>query len=253
MKIHLLSDLHLEVSNYLPHPQANAADVIVLAGDIWSKDYAIPWARTTWPDHRIVYVAGNHEFYHEDRAEVISSLRDSAKTHVVDFLDNDEVLIEGVRFLGCTLWTDFRLYGDKLRDDCMMLGERYLKDFSVIQEGESTFTARSSVNLHKASVEWLHMKLRRASFEGKTVVVTHHAPSWRSVVHRYQKDLLSACFASKLDDLMGFSALWLHGHMHDSIDYIESGTRVICNPRGYTRYVGGEENELFNPQLLIEI
>ena len=26
--------------------------------------------------------------------------------------------------------------------------------------------------------------------------------------------------------------LWIHGHTHDSFDYVVNGTRVVCNPRG---------------------
>lgn len=253
MKIHVLSDLHLEFSNYLPAPKANDADVIVLAGDIWSKDNAIPWARTTWPNHRIVYVAGNHEFYRSGRKHVLDMLRNSSKEYEVDFLENDEAIIDGVRFLGCTLWTNFQLFGDALRDDCMMMGSRCLNDFSVIQEGDSTFSVQDSITLHNESVWWLDMKLKRESFDGDTVVVTHHAPSWGSVMPWYQKDLLSACFASKLEQLMGFSKLWIHGHTHSSLDYQESGTRVLCNPRGYTRYPGEEENRHFNNELIVEV
>lgn len=89
-------------------------------------------------------------------------------------------------------------------------------------------------------------------FEGKTVVVTHHLPSMRSVAERYRHELLSACFASNLDHLLGYSALWVHGHTHDSFDYAAHGTRVICNPRGYCR-AGQPENRQFNPALVVEV
>lgn len=250
MKLLVLSDLHLEFSNLL-FP-ANDADVIVLAGDIWKGDNGIFWARAAWPDKEIVYVAGNHEFYGKNRLEVLARLRIAAKETGVHFLDNEEVVINGVRFLGATLWTDFKLFGEDLKMDCMLEGESSLNDFRLIEEGEWNFSAIDSINLHNESVTWL-TKAIREPFDGKTVVVTHHLPSADSVVARFKKDLLSACFASKLDHLMGKPVLWVHGHTHDNLDYEIRGTRVVCNPRGYCRYEGGGENADFNQNLIVEI
>ena len=253
MKIHICSDLHLEFSKLVPHSATQDADVIVLAGDIWLRDQAIPWARAAWPDKRVVYVPGNHEFYGAQRQDVLAMLRLSAQRHAVDFLDNDEVIIDGVRFLGCTLWTDFLLFGEDEKKNAMFDGQQALNDFRVIFEGEWHFSAQDSINLHQESVNWLEMKLKHEPFSGPTIVVTHHAPSWESVVPKYRHDLVSACFASRLDHLLGFSELWIHGHTHSSLDYMAGDTRVICNPRGYVRYEGGEENSDWNPSLLIDL
>lgn len=254
MKLHVCSDLHLEISNLRPHKATDSADVIVLAGDIWSGANGIHWARSTWPHQRIVMVAGNHEFYHRNIDETRAEMKAVAKAEGVDFLDNDEVVINGTRFLGATLWTDFQLFGENLREQCMFDGGRCLNDFRLIwtRDGDY-FSVLDSIRLHEESVRWLEMKLRREPFDGSTVVVTHHAPSFGSVVPRYARDVISACFASKLDHLLGFSDLWLHGHMHDSLDYSQDGTRVICNPRGYCRFEGGQENGSFDPSLLVEV
>lgn len=253
MRIHILSDLHLEFSHYQPHRDADAADVIILAGDISKSHHGIFWARAAWPDKKIVYVAGNHEFYGRDRKEVLSRLRIAARETGVHFLDNDEFIIDGVRFLGATLWTDFALFGEEDRRGCMAMGQRNLSDFRVIHEGQSHFSPMDSVNLHQESVSWLEMKLKGEPFDGKTVVVTHHLPSQRSVAERFLDDELSACFASHLDHLLGSSALWIHGHTHDSFDYSVAGTRVICNPRGYCRYESSQENADFDPVLIVEV
>lgn len=253
MKLHVISDLHLEFCDYRPPTATREADVIVLAGDIGKADYGIAWARATWPDKEIVYVAGNHEFYGRNRANVLSQCHITARETGVHFLDNAEVVIEGVRFLGSTLWTDFALYGEELRLDCMALAQRGLNDFRVIHEGPAHFSPHDALRLHEGSVCWLEHQLKQEPFDGPTVVVTHHAPSFTSVVPRFQKDLLSACFASRLDHLLGFSDLWLHGHMHDSLDYVVSGTRVICNPRGYSRYEMACENAKFTPDLILEL
>ena len=257
MKLHILSDLHLEVSQYRPHSFADQADVIVVPGDIWKRDHGIYMLRSMWPDKVIVTVAGNHEFYSTDIKENLERMRAAAKETGVHFLEKDEVVIEidgeRVRFLGTTLWTDFRLFGDANRHNCMVDGGRALNDFRLIRNGEWNFSPADSVEMHNESVKWLEMKLKRESFDGATVVVTHHAPSWLSVVPRYQHDMVSACFASRLNHLMGFAEVWVHGHMHDSLDYELEGTRILCNPRGYTRYEGGEENDHFNPALIVDV
>lgn len=250
MKLLVLSDLHLEFS-LLP-PPAVKVDVIILAGDIGKKDQGIYWARATWPNTEIIYVAGNHEFYEEERNAVIESLRTAADETGIHFLENDEVVIQGVRFLGCTLWTNFHLYGWERQSECMELGQQALNDFKLIKEGDGIFTPTDSIKLNQASVKWLESNLKNKPFKGETVVVTHHCPSWESVAARYQKDLLSACFASRLESLLGFSKLWIHGHTHDSFDYKVSGTRVICNPRGYV-FNGNQENLKFNPSLTVEL
>lgn len=253
MKIHILSDLHNEFSYYKPDTAANAADVIVLAGDIWKKNQGIYWAREMWPKHEIVYVTGNHEFYGARRKDVMAMHRIAAEETGVHFLENDEVIIGGTRFLGCTLWTDFNLYGENNKYQCMRDAQRGLNDFRAIHEGDAHFSPMDSVVLHEASVAWLEGKLKRETYSGKTIVVTHHLPSMRSVADRYIDDALSSCFASNLEHLLGFSNMWIHGHTHDSFDYEVKGTRVICNPRGYQLSTGNSENLDFNPTIIVEI
>lgn len=266
MKIHLLSDLHLEFSEY--RPMLVGMDVIVLAGDIGVGMQGIEFAMSllkTFKGH-IIYLCGNHEFYRNDIHTLRRAMRDycsapinwsgDASENRLHFLDNDEVVIningELVRFLGCTLWTNFELFGESHKPFCMIDGGRCLNDFKLIYNGDRNVTPEDSVELHEESVKWLEMKLKQNPLKTKTIVVTHHAPSFQSVVPRYQDDRLSACFASNLDHLLGFSKLWLHGHMHSSLDYTVNGTRVVCNPRGYARY-DRNENGNFDPSLIIEV
>jgi len=250
MKLLILSDLHLEFSN-LPFADTEA-DVIILAGDIAKNDQGIHWARAVWPTKEIIYIAGNHEFYGYNRLEVLARLRIAARETGVHFLDNEEVVIDDVRFLGATLWTNFKLFGEDLKMDCMYEGESSLNDFRMIHEGSAHFSTMDSIRLHDESVAWL-TKAIREPFDEKTVVVTHHLPSADSVVARFKKDLLSACFASKLDHLMGKPVLWVHGHTHDNLDYEIRGTRVVCNPRGYSRDGKRNENARFNPVFIVDL
>jgi hypothetical protein len=130
---------------------------------------------------------------------------------------------------------------------------RRLNDFHHIRINGRLFTPQDSIDLHEQAVQWLEKKLKYEPFAGETVVVTHHAPSFASVVPRYQHDPLSACYASKLDHLTGLNALWIHGHTHDSLDYMIDKTRVVCNPRGYARNAHSNENRSFKPALVITV
>jgi predicted phosphodiesterase len=253
MKLHILSDLHNEISPFLIDPNSHSADVIVLAGDISKGDRGIAWARGQWPTKQIIYVAGNHEFYGQIRKNVISSIRLAAKQYDVHFLDDDEVIIDRVRFVGGTLWTDFKLFGDHLQKDCMRKAINGLNDFRVINEGDKVFSPNDALALFEKSYGYLKQRLTCAPFNGKTVVVTHHLPSELSIADRFKDDPLSACFASNTDDLLGHNELWIHGHTHDSFDYMVDGTRVVCNPRGYSFSKNSVENLEFNPALIVEI
>ncbi len=250
MRIHVLSDLHLEIAAYQPHPVD--CNVVVLAGDIGNHLQGIEWGRHIWPDKEILYVPGNHEFYRRERTETLQQMRVCARELGVHLLDNNEVVIDAVRFLGSTLWTDFNLFGEQLKLSAMEEGKKYLNDFRLIRDQGQVFSPARSTRLHQSSREWLCAKLQE-SFLGKTVVITHHLPSAQSVAERYKPSLTSACFASNLDNLMGMSVLWIHGHTHDSMDYVLRGTRVVCNPRGYCRSPEGAENSEFDPALVVEI
>lgn len=250
MRIHVLSDLHLEIAPYQPQPVE--CDVVVLAGDIGNHLQGLEWARHIWPEKEIVYVPGNHEFYRRERSETLRQMRTVARELGVHLLDNDEVVIAGVRFLGSTLWTDFELFGEDLKKSAMAEGKKYLNDFRLIRERDRLFSPARSIQLHKTSRKWLAAKLQKP-FPGKTVVITHHLPSAQSVAERYKPILSSACFASNLDELMGASALWIHGHTHDSFNYVLRGTRVVCNPRGYCRTPARPENPAFDPTLVVEV
>ncbi len=174
------------------------------------------------------------------------------KSRMFTFLENDEVVIDGVRFLGCTLWTDFCLYGEEKLEECMDIARELLNDFSLISEHGLSFTPEDSLLLHHQSKDWLSKKLINETFQGKTVVVTHHCPSWNSVAPKYQSNLLSACFASRLEHLLGKCKLWIHGHTHESFDYDLKGTRVVCNPRGYVLR-NGIENTSFDPIKIVSL
>ena len=256
MRIQLVSDLHLETyKNVLtadagisPTPAANA---LVIAGDIGAGGQAISTFKD-WPVP-VLYVAGNHEFYRGEIDAVITELRQQAAGTAVHFLERDGVVIDGVRFLGTTLWTDYAIYGMTKQREAMAQAEYELNDHKMIRYRSGLFSARDALDRFHGNVEWLQEQLA-VPFDGSTVVITHHGPHWNSIHAKYrnERSLLSAAFVSDLTSLMGAPAVWIHGHVHDSFDYRVNGTRVLSNPRGY-RFKDGFENANFDANLLVDI
>ena len=267
MKILLLSDLHLEFAKFSPvHNDQridDGVDVVILAGDISEGTQGIRWARETFVTKEIVYVLGNHEFYSGHIQFMTKNAREVAERMDVHLLERDAVELNGVRFLGTTLWTDFNFFGAQQRPFAMQAAQMCLNDYQYINtaysmEGDAVrwrprrLRPADTELMHRESVEWLREALPKGTPD-KTVVVTHHAPHRLSVHPRYERDLVTGAFASDLTHLMGQAALWVHGHMHDSVDYRVNGTRVVCNPRGYVRRDGSQENERFEPGLVLEV
>jgi predicted phosphodiesterase len=250
MRLNVLSDLHLSLGA-LAIP-ASDADAVVLAGDIARPKEAIAWASGFAKP--VLYVAGNHEFYGGSMAGTVAELKRLSAGSDIHVLDDDEVAIEGVRFLGTTLWTDFMLFGEgEKRAAAMREARRYMRDFSRIRLGESPFTPEAAAALYERHAAWLERKLGEP-YAGPTVVITHHAPSRKSIHPRYADSLMNACFVSDAEHLIDVSRarLWIHGHTHDSFDYFVNGTRVLCNPRGYAKE-GVNENPLFDANLSVEV
>lgn len=253
MKVGVVSDLHLSRASQ-PAP-AHDADVIVLAGDVARPAQAIAWAREL--GRPVLYVPGNHEYYGGSLPGVLRELRELAAGSQVQVLDQEEARIGGVRFLGATLWSDFLLDGDGAgRDVAVREALEKMHDFRRIfvdEEQLALFTPLDSAALFQHHARWLQDRLQEP-WPGPTVVITHHAPSALSIEPRFAGSPLNACFASHLDHLLGCdkAALWIHGHMHHSIDYEVRGTRVVCNPRGYVM-AGRPENPRFDIDFCVEI
>jgi predicted phosphodiesterase len=249
MKIRVLSDLHLEFADWTP-PSVDA-DVIVLAGDIHIGARGLDWARRQFPATPIVYVAGNHEFYGGQMQEVSAALREAADRLGIHLLDTGELVLDGARFLGATLWTDFAFYGSGSRLVQSMDDARYgVSDFRMIRSnGTELLRPEIAREIHLAQVKWLEGRLAERT-DGATIVVTHFLPHRQSIHPKYDGDRLNPAFASDLAHLVGFPvSLWIHGHTHESLDYVVNGTRVVCNPRGYLPM---EPNLAFDPGLTVD-
>ena len=253
MKINVLSDLHLGFGS-MDRPM-NDADIVVLAGDVSRPREAAAWAMRF--DKPVLYVPGNHEFYGSSLSGAVVELQRLCANTQVQVLHNTETVLDGVRFLGATLWTDFRLFEEAAKNTAAMEeARRLVRDFSRIRltdTSDALLTPEESTVLFAQQAEWLAERLD-ARHDGPTVVITHHAPSPRSIHPRFADSLLSACFVSDAERLLGESRvqLWIHGHTHDSFDYCVKGTRVVCNARGYAK-AGVNENPLFDPRFTVEL
>lgn len=283
MRIQILSDLHREFFvQALQGPGEVGvdprADVVVLAGDIAKGWASLQYAADLAQRHGVpvVWIPGNHEYYGQD----YDSLRlrfEQAEIAGVHALMNRSVTIGDVRFVGSTLWTDFALYEGSARlptrEDAMVVGQNNLNDFRVIRRGGLAFSAQASAQEHALARAFLEQELAQ-KLARATVVVTHHAPSAKSIHPRFAADSralasrgrlpnengswrINPCFASNLEPLARQADVWVHGHMHDGVDYRVGDCRVVANPRGYPAWRRDGtvefENERFEPRLLVDV
>ncbi|WP_447555503.1 metallophosphoesterase family protein [Vreelandella sp. EE22] len=252
MRLRVLSDLHLE---HFPDGRALPeveADVVILAGDIHRTVEGLLWARARFPDHPILYVPGNHEFYGTCLSVHRQALAREAGRLGIELLDNRAVTLGGVRFHGTTLWTDFALYGDDpIRTlTGMQKASHVMADFQIITDDRGeTFTPQASQALHREALDWLIASLDEP-FEGQRVVISHHAPLRDCIPLRYADDALSPAFASHLPHLMGRMDVWIHGHVHEPVDLLRNGTRVVANPGGYP---GEVQTPVFRSDLVVSV
>ncbi len=234
MRLHVLSDLHTERAPF--EPPATGADVLVLAGDIGSGTAGIGLARCWAGGRPVLFLAGNHEFYGHSLPGLTGELRAAAAGSDVHVLEDDEIVIDGVRFLGCTLWSDFAAAGADELDGAMQLCGTLMNDYEQIgfDPERRALAPRDTLALHRASRRWLEERLAQAH-PGPTVVITHHAPLIRRLPTLPHERALVGAFASDLTGLMGDGRvdLWIHGHTHRVAELDVHGTRVVSNPRGY--------------------
>lgn len=278
MKIKIVSDLHLEFSDIvIPN---NGCDVLILSGDIMLseplKDFPADYSDATIQSSRhiqairfrnflkycsedfphVIYVAGNHEFYHGKFYGGIDTLREECSQFPnIHFLENSSFAIDNVIFVGGTLWTDCN------KQDGLTLWSlpKRMNDFKIIKNDQHSYrklTAEDTVKRHKKTLEYIETVVSNAPPDKKLVVVGHHAPSIKSIHPRYLEDsVMNGGYYSNLEEfILKYPQinLWTHGHVHNTNDYTIGTTRVICNPRGYEEK-GYSENTGWDINLVVEI
>lgn len=281
MKIQLLSDLHLEVHpQFVPEP-APDADLLVLAGDIGSYQNDSQVAGDNfglerfsplpqwggWPTP-VVFVPGNHEYDMQDFDAAHDRLRRTCDRLGLLWLERETLVLDGVRFVGTTLWSDFDALADheqctdltrrlRLRQKAFRAANFYLAKTGTTRAG-TPWLAEPMREQALACMAWLDDALARP-FDGATVAITHFAPSLRSADPRYGLAPGTAGFCNALDHLLPRATLWLHGHLHAPSDYTVQGQqadgtpwqcRVVANPLGYARK---NEQAFFRPQCCITL
>jgi Calcineurin-like phosphoesterase len=176
----------------------------------------------------------------------MNMLRESCANTNIFFMERDTLVFQGVRFIACTLWTDLLKSGEQKAHEVSLR----LNDFRIIRFKEQAFDQAAFTQLHRRSLLWLENELAEP-FSGKTVVVTHHAPSdlsWRERPNELKK----LAYCNSLDSLIlqhKISA-WFHGHIHSPNDYMLGETRVLSNPRGYHNR---KEVEGFSQNKMVDI
>jgi predicted phosphodiesterase len=229
MRIHVLSDLHLEVAPY--EPAATEADLVVLAGDVHNGAAGLEWAAGCFRVP-VLYLAGNHEYYEGEINAVQAALAAAAARTGVVLLDCTERRFGEVRFLGCTLWTDYSLVPEGERSQAIEASRTRNPDYALIRCGERRLAPEDAIAFCARHRLWLEQRLDEP-FDGATVVVTHFAPHRGSIAPAYANHPANPGFVLDLEAMMGRAALWIHGHTHTRFDYGVRGTRIVCNPRGY--------------------
>lgn len=271
MKIQLLSDLHLEGHpRYQPRP-APGAELLVLAGDVGSYQHGSQLVdddfglarfspREGWPVP-VLYVPGNHEYDALDFDATHARLRATCERLGITWLEREEHVVDGIRFVGTTLWSDFDALALRpgateptlqqvlrLRHKAFRAANYYLGKAAATRHG-APLLAEGWRGLALECQEWLRAALARP-FDGTTVVVTHFAPSLRSADPRYGETPGTAGFCNSLEPLLAQAQFWLHGHLHCRHDYVEGGCRVVANPLGYA---SKGEQDGFREDLIVDI
>ena len=228
MKINYFSDLHLEFGSLI-QPD-NDAELIIAAGDIGLIGQGLEWLKTLGKP--VIYVAGNHEFYTAEYYAVLDILKSESVNSNVYFLENDSIIYNEIRFLGCSLWTNLHADG---YHKAMTLGLT-VNDFRKISFRDKLFTPTDFSQLNNDSIQWLEQQLSQP-FDGKTIVVTHHAPtelSW----NREEDSPKRIAYCNRLESLINQSQIeaWFHGHIHSKVDEKIANTRILSNTRGYFGY-----------------
>ncbi len=274
MRLQLASDLHLERDPGFRLAAAPGADTLVLAGDVGSyqagsrlhdgDDFGLARFAPGTPGapwQRVLYVPGNHEYDGLEFDDAHARLRAACERVGITWLEREVVVIDGVRFIGTTLWTDFESLARReptmtrqmqAREKAFRAANFYLRRFTATRGGEPML-AEQWRELALDCQRWLRAALAAPHAGGPTVVVTHHAPSLFSADPRYGLTPGTAGFCNALDDCLDHADLWLHGHLHSPSDY-RAGRgqrcRVVANPLGYA---SKGEQEGFRPLLAIDV
>jgi len=258
MKFQIVSDLHREFGTeclspgvFTPSHVAQDANVLVFAGDTHVNPNGLAVELARYPEELIkIVVFGNHEFYANHYEKIKGEYRKKVNELCknVHILDNEYVDLGDIRVFGSTLWTDL----DEGRD--AQLARRSMNDYNYIAFEGRVLRPSDTMKMHSEAVTWLARELAIAD-DMKKVVVTHHAPSFKSISDKFYDKELSGAYASDLEGVMTTwkPRLWIHGHTHSCTTYVVDKTTVVCNCQGYINSRNNIQNTGFTEQLVVEV
>lgn len=261
MRLLVLSDIHTEFGSFTLPNDLPEFDVAVFPGDIGRPiTDAIAWIDTqragSLKGRPAIFVPGNHEFYRDELGAALSAGKKQAEEAGVHMLAPGALVVGDTRFIGATLWTDYKLLGDaKIAQQAAVLTMNDHRLISVVEgRRRRRFQPWHAAALHRRELDFIVEHLGKP-FDGATVVITHHAPHPGSVQPKYRGDALSAAFASDLTAVIERyrPELWVHGHDHGSHDYWVGQTHIVSNQAGYPTSAAGRENLSFNPRFVVEV
>jgi Icc-related predicted phosphoesterase len=268
MRLQIFSDLHCDLAPTKPIAVGGDVDAVAVAGDIseGARNSFVALRRIVPEAIPILFVMGNHEFYRRFLGVELETAKAIGPDYNVRVLSDDVAFLNGVRFAGATLWTDYRIFGARNAPAAMSAARTGMNDHRLIgwkKEPWERFRPQEALMLHASSRRFFKETLADP-FDGATVILSHTAPHIRSVPEHHRSDILTAAFASDLSELLGVDKtesgeapatlqapaeiLWIHGHIHASSDYRIGAVRVVANPHGYAG-----ENPAFDPMLIIEV
>lgn len=254
MRAWIFSDLHLEYSGLASRLEVPDADMCICAGNILERglEPSVDWLANNIAIHMpVIFVPGNRDYYHSSLLEGFEAGVELARGYKsISLINEGFVILGGIRFVGATLWTDFRLFGEPRLP--MLEAAANIEDYRRIKISKfplKRLSPRQATGLH------LTARLRiedilAAPCDLPTVVITHHAPSLLSMSQDWIDNPLAPSFASNLDKIIlrYQPQFWIHGHVHNVADYMIRNTRIICNPRGYPWCRTG-----FDPALVVDL
>lgn len=257
MKIWLFSDLHLEHTP-LPSLQPPKADLCIAAGDILDKGIipSLEWLNEKIaPTMPVVFVAGNHEFYRSSILDAKAAAKiASADMPNIHYLENRAIKIDGILFAGATLWTDQSLHNTQHLSAYFAKDKQIgMNDYKKINWQKSPWqrlTPALTIGMHRESKAFIRSELE--SHHGKSVIITHHAPSIHSLSDEHAQSNVAPSYASDLEDMIKElkPTYWVHGHIHRTNCYEIGNTRILSNPRGYG---DTEKGTNFDPNFIFEV
>jgi hypothetical protein len=154
----------------------------------------------------VLYVPGNHEYDGLDVDATHARLRSTCERLGIHWLERERWVLQGVRLLGTTLWSDFEALVPRgpsatpeqqalARGKAFRAANHHLRQAGALRGGQP-WLAESVREQALACQAWLRAALAEP-FDGPTVVITHFAPSLRSSDARYGLTPGTAGFATR--------------------------------------------------------